>query len=174
MHYGHIFHSKQKMLFRFQFLIIEIHSKVYTNQFKTKQILPKTSQNKINHISENLKCLFVNLKSPFLPCSTGAGGPSLDLLVMSYTNLELQTFNLIIVETDNALANVERLGPKRMLKLMKPPLPSDAALAIIEAGATKKKRLYYPYAEGRFIPILFCFFPDAMSKLFRYVWELKE
>ena len=60
-----------------------------------------------------------------------------------------------------------------MLKLMRPPLPSDAALAIIEAGATKKKRLYYPYAEGRFIPILFGFFPDAMSKLFRYVWERK-
>ena len=96
------------------------------------------------------------------------------LLVIPYTNLELQTFNLIISETDNAIANVERLGPKRMLKLMKPALSSDAALAIIEAGATKKKRLYYPYAEGRFIPILFCFFPDAMSKLFRYVWELNQ
>ena len=61
-----------------------------------------------------------------------------------------------------------------MLKLTKPVHPSDAALAIIEAGATKKKTLHYPYAEARSVPIMYCLFPDATSKLFRYIWELKR
>ena len=59
-----------------------------------------------------------------------------------------------------------------MTKLMKPVEPSDAALAIIEAAANKKKRLYYPYAEARFVPLLYYIFPDAATKLFRYIWEL--
>ena len=71
------------------------------------------------------------------------------------------------------MENINRLGVKRMTKLMKPVEPSDAALAIIEAAAKKKKRLYYPYAEARFVPLLYYLFPDATTKLFRYIWELK-
>ena len=111
-------------------------------------------------------CLVLHELGPF--------APSLDLLVIPYANLNSHTSNFIILETDNAIENVKRLGPSRMLKLVNPALPSDAALAIIKAGVAKKKRLHYPYAEARFIPILYCFFPDAVAKLFRYVWELKQ
>ena len=75
------------MLFRFQFLIIDIHSKVYTNQFKTKQILPKTGGEKSepyfrkSHMSFRQFEIFTCTQrrhfcvAPFLPCFTRAWGP---------------------------------------------------------------------------------------------------
>ena len=77
-------------------------------------------------------------------------------------------------ETENAMESVKAFGGERLLNSVTAVDASDTALAVIQAGASRVQRLYYPYGGARLVIALYSFFPETISSGFRYLWELKQ
>ena len=72
------------------------------------------------------------------------------------------------------MKGVKAFGAERLLNSVKPEDASDTALAVIQAGASGVQRLYYPYGGARMTTALYCFFPETICALIRYIWETTQ
>ena len=78
---------------------------------------------------------------------------------------------LLHVSGTQSVKAVEDFGSNRLLSLLKPADPSSTARAIIEAGATRSRHLYFPWIETRVVTALYTFFPETVSAGFRFIWR---
>ena len=79
-----------------------------------------------------------------------------------------------VLETENAMKGVKAFGAERLLNSVKAEDASNTALAVIQAGASRVQRLYYPYGGARLVTALYCFFPETICAFFRYIWETTQ
>ena len=81
---------------------------------------------------------------------------------------------VLFLGTENAMKGVKEFGATRMLNSVKAYSASDTALAIIKAGTQRLQRFYFPHTATRFVTVLYTFFPEYISRVFRYIWRPEE
>ena len=72
--------------------------------------------------------------------------------------------------TDNTVHQMRQFGINFMLDVLPPAPPSDAAMAILQGGALRKREVFYPYMEARLTTLMREFTPETLSAIIRFLF----
>ena len=59
-----------------------------------------------------------------------------------------------------------------VLDYLRPTSPTDAALAIVKAGAQRWQRLHFPYFETKPMEMLYNIIPQTLNNMNRYMTDV--
>ncbi len=71
--------------------------------------------------------------------------------------------------TDNAISKFMDFGQEKLLNLMKPASPLDAAIAIVRGGAINTREVFFPYLEMKILTSFRDWIPEVIDSIGRYM-----